>query len=84
MSYAQGWPLFLNCSAADLEILSAARFSAAGVLVLQRFAAAALRFTAAALRCSAKKHKRCSGSSKTQALQRYSSLLENFIEKAID
>jgi hypothetical protein len=55
----------LQRSAADLEILSAARFSAAGVLALQHFAAAALRFTAAALRCRAKKHKRCSA-----ALQR--------------
>jgi hypothetical protein len=55
----QGWALFSKCCAADYEIISAARFSAAGVVALQRFATAALRFTAAAL----KKHKRCSGSS---------------------
>jgi hypothetical protein len=30
------------------------------------------------------KHKRCSGSSKTQALQRYSSVLKNSVEKAED
>ncbi len=55
----------LQRSAADFEIFSAARFSAAGMLALERFAAAVLRFTAAALRCSANKHKRCSA-----ALQR--------------
>ncbi len=67
---SQGWPLFQTAAlrAAVLEILSAARLSAAGVLALQHFAAAALR-------CSAKK---------TQALQGNSSLLENLIKNAID
>jgi hypothetical protein len=43
----------LQLSAAALKILSAARFSAAGVLALQRFATAALRFATAALRFAA-------------------------------
>jgi hypothetical protein len=64
----------LQRNAADLEILSAACFSAAGVLALQRFAAAALRY-------SAKKHKRCSGSSKTQALQRSAAAVQQFAGK---
>jgi hypothetical protein len=39
----------LQRSAADFEIRSAARFSAAGVLALQRFPAAVLKNTSAAL-----------------------------------
>ncbi len=77
--WEQGWTLFSKCRAARfaLQILKSAALRAC-----LRCSASALRFAAAALRCGAKKHKRCSGSLKTQALQRYKSLLHKPVEKA--
>jgi hypothetical protein len=93
----QGWALFedpaLRALRCRSEIFSAARFSAAcfsaaGVLALQRFTAAALCFAAAELRCRAKKHKRCSGKAQrcmkhkrcSTALQRCRSVLQNSVK----
>ncbi len=74
----QGWALFSKCCAAHfaLQILKSAALRAS---VLQ----ACLRCSALALqRCaSAKKHERCSGSSKIQALQRHKSVLQKLIEQ---
>ncbi len=70
--------------AAGFEILSAARFSAAGVLALLRFAAAALRFAAAVLKNTCAAAQRCSGSSKTQALQRCAAAVQQSAAKSVE
>jgi hypothetical protein len=60
--------------AADFEIRSAERFSTADVLALQRFGAA-LHRCAAVLKNMSAAAQCCSGSLKTQALQRHKSPL---------